>query len=105
MRGKLYAARVNYGYQLLNQGQTEAAQIQFEQALTLNPNGAEALAGLQDITGSPAPAPAGSTYTVQPGDTLFSIAQRFGTTVDALKAANGLASNRIDVNQVLNLPN
>jgi len=32
----------------------------------------------------------GGTYTVKRGDTLFSIAQRNGTTVDALRAANGL---------------
>jgi len=30
------------------------------------------------------------TYTVKSGDTLFGIAQRNGTTVDALRAANGL---------------
>lgn len=31
------------------------------------------------------------TYVVQPGDTLHSIARRFGTTVDALAAHNGIA--------------
>jgi LysM repeat protein len=38
---------------------------------------------------------------VQQGDTLFSIAQRYGTTVEALRAANGLSSNTIRVGQVL----
>ncbi len=32
-------------------------------------------------------------YVVQPGDTLFSIAMRFGTTVEALAAANGIGSD------------
>jgi murein DD-endopeptidase MepM/ murein hydrolase activator NlpD len=32
----------------------------------------------------------GGTYTVKSGDTLYSIAQRHGTTVEALRAANGL---------------
>jgi LysM repeat protein len=32
------------------------------------------------------------TYRVQSGDTLSGIAQRFGTTVDALMSANGLSS-------------
>ena len=34
-------------------------------------------------------------YVVQPGDTLWSIATRAGTTVDALAAANGLDPNGI----------
>lgn len=44
-------------------------------------------------------------YTVQPGDTLYSIALRYGTTVDALVAFNGLANpSLIYVGQVLLVP-
>jgi len=51
---------------------------------------------------TPAPASASSgTYTVQSGDTLYRIAVKFGTTVDAIKRANGLTSNTIRVGQVL----
>jgi LysM repeat protein len=46
----------------------------------------------------------GVTYTVRWGDTLFSIAQKFGTTVDAIKAANGLTSDFIIVGQELIIP-
>lgn len=42
-------------------------------------------------------------YTVQPGDTLFSVAQRFGVTVQDLIAANGLASDVIYAGQPLNI--
>lgn len=34
----------------------------------------------------------GNTYVVQPGDTLYIIAQRFGTTVPNLINLNGLAT-------------
>jgi membrane-bound lytic murein transglycosylase D len=44
---------------------------------------------------SPAAAP--TTYRVQRGDTLYSIARRFDTTVDALKQLNRLRSNRINI--------
>lgn len=43
-------------------------------------------------------------YTVQAGDSLWLIAQRFGTTVDAIKSLNGLSSNLINVGQVLKIP-
>lgn len=43
-------------------------------------------------------------YTVQPGDTLFSIATRFGTTVSDLAAANGLYSDMIYAGQPLTIP-
>jgi len=36
-----------------------------------------------------------SSYTIQSGDTLWSISQKTGTTVEQLKAANGLSSNMI----------
>ncbi len=44
------------------------------------------------------------TYYVQPGDTLFSIATRYGTNVPALMSANGLASQYIYVGQRLIIP-
>jgi|SRR5579875_290595 len=48
---------------------------------------------------------AGSTYTVQPGDNLTTIAQRFGTSVQALAAANGLSDpNYVQAGTTLQLP-
>jgi rare lipoprotein A len=44
------------------------------------------------------------SYRVQKGDTLYSIARRHGTTVEALRALNGLSSDLIKVGQVLRLP-
>ena len=53
----------------------------------------------------PPPPTPGSAYTVQRGDTLFSIARWHGTTVAALRAANNLGSNLIYVGQELTIPN
>jgi LysM repeat protein len=50
------------------------------------------------------PAPSQRTYIVQQGDTLNLIAQRFGTTVQAIQAANGLTGTNIDIGQVLIIP-
>lgn len=44
------------------------------------------------------------TYTVAPGDTLFAIARRHGTTVEELVRLNGLESFLIQPGQVLKLP-
>lgn len=43
------------------------------------------------------------THTVVKGDTLYSIAKRYNTTVDAIKRNNGLSSNNISIGQVLNV--
>ena len=39
---------------------------------------------------NPAPAPKATTHTVQPGETLFRIAKRYGLSLDALIRANGI---------------
>jgi peptidoglycan endopeptidase LytF len=48
--------------------------------------------------------PAGDTYTVQSGDTLSSIAEQLGTTVDELTSLNNLESSDLYVGQVLQVP-
>lgn len=53
---------------------------------------------------TPAAEPTPQTYVVQAGDTLGAIATRFGTTVPALQAANGLTGTIITIGQVLVIP-
>ena len=43
-------------------------------------------------------------YTVRSGDTLWLLSRRYGTTVDAIKALNGLTSNTLNIGQVLKIP-
>lgn len=84
------------------------------QALTsanpgVNPNNLRV--GQQICIPAPAPTPSPGTcpgfiYIIQSGDTLFSLAQRFGTTVAAITAANpGINPNQLQVGQQVCIPN
>lgn len=53
---------------------------------------------------TPPPCP-GFIYPVRPGETLFALARRFGTTVEAILAANpGVVPERLTVGQELCIP-
>lgn len=63
----------------------------------------------EPLMATPAPTPASSagivTYVVQRGDNLFRIAMRYGTTVEAIASANGIANPAlIYVGQTLLIP-
>ena len=45
------------------------------------------------------------TYTVKSGDTLYSIARTYNTTVDIIKKLNNLTNNALSIGQTLLLPN
>ncbi|MDR9786051.1 MAG: LysM peptidoglycan-binding domain-containing protein [Peptococcaceae bacterium MAG4] len=58
---------------------------------------------------SPSPAPAvragtSSEYIVVQGDCLWTIAEKFGTTVSAIKSLNGLSSDMLFAGQKLKIP-
>ena len=44
------------------------------------------------------------TYTVVKGDSLYSIAKKYNTTVDAIKDLNNLSSNLLNIGQTLKIP-
>ena len=48
--------------------------------------------------------PSSEYYTVKSGDSLWSIAKKYGISVDELKAANNLTSNVLQIGQRLNIP-
>ena len=45
-----------------------------------------------------------NTYVVKSGDTLWSIAKKYGVSVEELKEKNNLTSNALSINQVLLIP-
>ena len=45
-----------------------------------------------------------NTYVVKSGDSLYSIARKYNTTVDELKRLNNLSSNVLSIGQVLKIP-
>lgn len=64
------------------------------------PGGRPAAGDLRVIRRSPSPV----THVVQKGDTLFSLARRYNTTVDAIRKLNNLKGNSLAVGKRLRLP-
>ena len=65
------------------------------------PAAAPSLAPSNTIDSSPTPT---TTYTVVSGDSLWGIARKNGTSVEAIQSANGLSSTTIRIGQQLNIP-
>jgi len=57
----------------------------------------------EDDAGTGAPSRT-TTHVVKTGDSLWGLARRYGTTVEAIKAANGLTSNTILTGTTLKVP-
>lgn len=50
------------------------------------------------------PVSGGKYYVVKKGDSLYSIANKYNTTVSELKELNNLGTNNLSINQILKLP-
>lgn len=68
------------------------------------PSAASATVAAVSTTANPTAAGGGGTYRVRAGDSLWTIARRFGTTTTALQRANGLRSTHLKIGQTLTLP-
>ncbi|WP_182102456.1 LysM peptidoglycan-binding domain-containing protein [Niallia taxi] len=53
---------------------------------------------------APAPVEENNSYTVVAGDNLWLLAQRFGTTIDAIRSASNLTSDALQIGQTLSIP-
>ncbi len=93
---------------------TKQSVIAFQQAMQLNPDGIvgqltwnalyETYRGIGQNVPSPGPGTDTIEYVVKSGDSLWLIAQRYQTTVDAIKRLNGLTSDMLRIGQVLKIP-
>jgi LysM repeat protein len=50
------------------------------------------------------PALGGASHTVASGDSLWGLARKYGTTIEAIQAANGLTTTNIRTGQTLTIP-
>jgi LysM repeat protein len=71
-------------------GLSADSQLISGSTLQIPPQGASTAAVPSPTSSGEASSSATGGYVVQPGDTLSALAQRFGTSVEALAAANGL---------------
>jgi len=132
IQDKHYYAHVNYGIQLWADGRPIEACDQLRQALWVRPDGEEALWWLTRYCPTPTPTPAPVTatpvplptvtqtpigptpvpqivttpftYTVQPGDTLYGLARRYSTTVQAIMQINGMMNYYLRAGQLIWIP-
>ena len=93
--------------------QTHAAVVAFQRSRGLVPDG---IVGVQTWTAlgvncgvtppTPSTCPAGSqSYTIRSGDTLYDLAIRFNTTVDAIMRMNpGINPNNLQIGQMICIP-
>lgn len=104
---------VSLGYAIQADGtfgkSTRQAVIAFQRANGLKADGIAGpvtIAAIQKATppSNPAAQNGSSVYTVQPGDSLWTIAQRFHTTVSQLRTTNGLTTDLIQIGQILRIP-
>ncbi len=93
------------GEQPATEGTTVAVEGQEPVATPEAATGGEAPVEAQGGQEGAAPTEQGTTsYTIQAGDTLYSIATSYGTTVEQLRSMNALQTDSITVGQVLSVP-
>lgn len=93
---------------------TRQAVVAFQQAMRLEPDGIvgkntwkslyDTYRGIQQNIPDSSPDSGTIRYVVQAGDSLWLIAQRYNTTVSAIKSLNGLSGDLLSVGQVLKIP-
>lgn len=93
---------------------TKQSVIAFQKAMQLDADGIvgsrtwrslyDTYQGITQNIPSPGPGTGSFQYTIQPGDTLWLLSRKYGTTVEAIKQLNGLTGDTLYVGQVLKIP-
>lgn len=93
---------------------TKQSVLAFQKAMQLTADGIvgartwralyETYRGIMQSVPSPGPGTDTFQYTVQPGDTLWLLSRRYGTTVEAIMQLNGLTGDMLYIGQVLKIP-
>lgn len=91
-------------WKIANQFGTTPAAIRAANNLTSDVLRIGQILTIPNTTSTPETPSTGNTYTVQNGDSLWKIANKFGTTINALKSANNLTNDNLQVGQVLTIP-
>ena len=98
--GKLEPILVEYGF--IDSPKDDVIQLKNN----LNNYAEGVVKAVTDYIGVPyvAPGEKPNTYIVKKGDSLYSIANQFGISVESLKNVNGISGNLINIGQILNIP-
>ncbi len=91
-------------WKIANQFGTTPAAIRAANNLTSDVLRIGQVLTIPNTTSTPEKPSTGNTYTVQNGDSLWKIANKFGTTINALKSANNLTNDNLKVGQTLVIP-
>ena len=98
--GKTQPLLVEYGF--IDSPKDDTAQLQ----INLEDYVEAVVKAVTDYIGVPykAPGVSDNVYVVKNGDSLYSIANKFGVSVESLKSINGITGNLINVGQRLVIP-
>jgi LysM repeat protein len=91
-------------YSIANKFGTTVAKLKNLNNLTTNTLSIGQTLKVSDDSQTTTPSQTTTTYTVKSGDTLYSIANKYGLSVSEIKSLNNLSSNLLSIGQVLKLP-